>query len=162
MKTFKLIKKSVTLALAVGSVCSVFSFAKPVFAKAEKSGTQTTQTHGEESSFDSIKDITKPYLGVYEAKEIYFNGKDKSKDYKNLTVELTANNEFILRYRDKKGKTAVKKCKYVYDDATGAIRLKEARGLLGAKNKISLEKGEMNVFVRFGKRNLKLKLVQKG
>ena len=161
MKTFKFIKNTVTLALAIGSVCSVLTFAKPVLTKAENPTIQSFETFAEEKSSDSIKEITKPYLGAYEGKEIYFNGKDKTADFKNLTVELTAKNEFILRYQDNKGKKTEKKCKYSYDEQTGVLKLKNAKGLWGAKTKITLDKGEMNVFVRFGKKNLKIKLLQR-
>ncbi len=151
-------KKIVATALLLGLSFSVFTAMKTETVKAYDSGVAYERVLLEKS--DSLKEITKPHVGFYECKEIYFNGENKTDEYKNLTVELTAKNQFILRYQDKDGKKIEKKCKYSYNQETGVVKLKNMRGLWGVKSKITLQKGEMNVFVRFGKKNLKIKLEQ--
>mgnify|MGYP006932847020 CR=1 FL=1 len=158
MKKVKNSKKIVATALLLGLSFSVFTALKTQTAQADGLGVSYEKVFIQKS--DSLKEITKPHVGFYECKEIYFNGETKTDEYKNLTVELTAKNQFILRYQEENGKKIEKKCKYSFNPETGVLKLKNMRVLWGMKSKITLQKGEMNVLVRFGKKNLKLRLEQ--
>ncbi|MBQ8658740.1 MAG: hypothetical protein IJ506_06360 [Clostridia bacterium] len=160
MRNFRAIKKFVTLALVLGALLP-FALALKTSVCTAESVVSSELVQTLEAPSDSLKDITKPYLGFYESEEVYFNGKDQTESFKNLTVELTSKNQFILRYQDKNGKTVVKKCKYSYNEETGVLKLKNVRGFWGMKHQITLKNGEMNVLVRIGKKNLKMKLTQK-
>ena len=63
----------------------------------------------------SLKDITKPYLGIYECKQATLNGKDYLDYFKNVTLELKQSEDFILRYEDKMGATGEYEGKYIYN-----------------------------------------------
>ena len=109
-----------------------------------------------------MKEITKPYLGVYRSEYIFFGKRDVSEEFKNLTVELTAKGQFILRYTTRAGFSDEKISFYTYDEKTGELSLasdfalREPKAL---KCKITVKKGKMTVLVRYGNRNLLVKLV---
>jgi len=161
MKKVKNTKKTVATAFLLGCMMVAIGTLHVGQTKAQAEGGNVSYERILLEKSDSLKEITKPHVGLYECKEIYFNGEEKTDEYKNLTAELTANNQFILRYEDKNGKKIDKQCKYSYNEKTGVIKLKNVRGLWGVKTKITLQKGKMNVFVRFGKRNLRIKLEQR-
>ena len=80
---------------------------------------------------DELKDITRPYLGFYECKKLFFGKKNILKQFKYITVELTSSGEMVLRYKLKAGKKGESCCKYVYDENSGEISVVSEKGLLG-------------------------------
>ena len=112
----------------------------------------------------NLKEITKPYLGVYECTQAKFGSKDVKSEFKSLTVELTSGGEFCLRYALKNGLRDERCCKYSYDEKTGEIILSPdflPKEIFGKKNKVVLKDGTITAFIRFGRKNLVMKLTQK-
>lgn len=71
----------------------------------------------------TLKEITKPYLGVYECKEAKLAGDDYLENFEKITLELKADGEFILLFQEKGGKERREKGKYTYDSERGVLTL---------------------------------------
>jgi hypothetical protein len=110
---------------------------------------------------DELKEITRPYLGFYECKKLFFGKKNILKQFKYITVELTAGGEMVLRYKLKSGKKGESRCNYAYDEKSGKIAVTSEKGLMGLSCDVTLQKGKMTVFSRFGNKNLVMQLEQK-
>ncbi len=72
---------------------------------------------------NTLKEITKPHLGVYECKEAKLGNDDYLQRFENVTLELKADGVFILTFKEKGGKERQEKGKYVYDAKRGVITL---------------------------------------
>ena len=72
---------------------------------------------------NTIKEIAKPYLGVYECKEARLGSEDYLQRFEDITLELKGDGEFILSFQEKGGKTRREKGKYTYDEKRGVITL---------------------------------------
>lgn len=107
----------------------------------------------------TLKEITKPYLGEYECKQATFDGEDYLKDFSYIRLELKAENMFELSYADKenhKGKTTGK---YVYDPQRKVLTLESEKG--GIKKSFPLKDGEICITIFFGDKTLAMKFEQK-
>ena len=113
------------------------------------------------SKKDGLKDIAKPHVGFYECKKMLLGRKNVLKEFKDVTAELTADGELIVRYHAKSGEKGEYDCNYQYDAVTGELKLSKCKELGGAKNKATLKDGKLNVFVRFGRTNLVMTFEQK-
>ncbi|MBR2341094.1 MAG: hypothetical protein IKA72_01625 [Clostridia bacterium] len=103
-------------------------------------------------SGDSLKEIAKPYLGVYECKWLYFGGEDKKKEFEYLRVELKTKGELLVTYKLKKGEKGKVPLSFEYDYEEKQIRVFGQWMLLKIDRKFPLEKGELNVVTNlFGK-----------
>lgn len=125
--------------------------------KADKNG------KADKKEEDGLKQITKPYLGVYRSEYIFFGKRDVSEEFRSVTVELTAKGQFILRYTTREGKSDEKISAYTYDEKTGEVALSSDFGIRDTKAlkcNIKAKKGRMTVLVRYGNRTLLVKLVQ--
>lgn len=72
---------------------------------------------------NTLKEITKPHLGVYECKEAKLGSDDYLPRFENVTLELKADGEFILTFKEKGGKEHREKGKYTYNPERGIITL---------------------------------------
>lgn len=108
-----------------------------------------------------LKQIAKPYLGVYECKSAQLGEEDLLEDFSRIHLELKKDGAFVLYYTDKKrGKEERLRGKYVYDDEKQTVTLKFAEGK-GFQRAFPLQKGQLTVSFPIGKRQLCLIFEQK-
>ena len=112
-------------------------------------------------SKNDLTEITRPYLGFYECKKLFFGKKNILRQFKFITVELASNGQMILRYKLKGGKSGESRCEYAYDEKRGSITVTSEKGLMGLSCDVTLKKGKMTVFSKFGNKNLVMQLEQK-
>ena len=154
MESLKYFKKIVCGIVAAVALFGVLQMPAQVVSRAD--GQMLTMVAKNE-----LKDITRPYLGFYECKKLFFGKKNILKQFKYITVELTANGEMVLRYKLKAGKKGESRCDYVYDEESGKIAVVSEKGLMGLSCDATLQKGKMTVFSKFGNKNLVMQLEQK-
>ena len=106
-----------------------------------------------------LKDITKPYLGIYECTEARLDEEDLLENYTNVALELKSGGKYVLYYTSKGEKQKKITGKYKYDSEKGTFTM-YGDGLM-FKRQYTLQEGEIYVFVQIGKKNLVLKFEQK-
>ena len=110
---------------------------------------------------NDLKEITRPHLGFYECKKLFFGKKNILRQFKYITVELAADGQMILRYKLKGGKNGESRCEYAYDEKSGEFSVTSEKGLMGLSCDVTLKKGKMTIFSKFGNKNLVMQLDQK-
>lgn len=108
----------------------------------------------------SLKDITKPHLGVYECTEARLNDTDYLEKFSYIHLELKTEEEFLLYYCEDGGEKRQEAGKYVYD------REKETLTLIGGagvffKREFPLKDGVLTINIRVGEQTLALKFERK-
>ena len=106
-----------------------------------------------------LKDITKPYLGVYECIEATLNGEDFLDKYDYISIELKDNGKFLLYMREAGKKQRKMTGKYTYDREKQEFRVNGSGNVF--KRKFTLQEGVLNVYLQIGSKNLLLKFEQK-
>lgn len=154
----KIIKKSVIPCLFL---CGVFSAQVSLInlnnqANSQPCPRQINAFAGElceaMKSKDSLKEIAKPYLGVYECEWLYFGDSDKKELFDYLRVELKTKGELLVTYKLKKGEAGKVPLSYEYDFDEQTLRVMGQWMLLKIDRKFPLKKGELNVVTNlFGK-----------
>ena len=100
----------------------------------------------------SLEEITKPYLGVYECKSLYFGGVDKKKIFEFFRVELKSKGELLLTYKLKRGEVHQIPLNYEYDFAEKMLWVQGEWGVLKVDKKFPMKNGEISVAMSiFGK-----------
>ena len=107
-----------------------------------------------------LKEITKPYLGVYECKSAQLGDEDLLKNFSHIHLELKKGGEFVLHYGDKKGNKEQARGKYVYDAKKQTVTLKMTDGNCFQRT-FPLQKGQIIVSFPVGNRQLCLIFEQK-
>ena len=107
-----------------------------------------------------LKEITKPYLGVYECKSAQLGDEDLLKNFSHIHLELKKDGEFVLYYGDKKGRKDRAHGKYVYDATKQTITLTLSDGNCFQRT-FPLQKGQITVTFPVGNRQLCLIFTQK-
>ena len=108
----------------------------------------------------SLKDIARPYLGVYECESATLGERECLEDFSYIRLELLPENEFTLSYQLKMGKKGEEQGKYEY--------IKERKTLVLSldckeqfKREFPLEKGSFVVTLPVGTKTLVMKFTQK-
>ncbi len=106
---------------------------------------------------NSLKDIAKPYIGVYECKHATLGSTDVLSEFSTLTLELTDAEHYVLYYQRKTGKKEKQKGRYRYD--------KEQRSILltanGVERTFPLVNGRLIVVFPVGGKEFVLHFEQK-
>lgn len=101
---------------------------------------------------DSLKEIAKPYLGVYDCKWLYYGSEDKKDIFEYLRVELKSKGELLVSYKLKNGESGKVPLSYEYDFDEKILRVTGQWLLLKIDKKFPLENGEITVVMNlFGK-----------
>ncbi len=124
-----------------------------------KSHTCPAQTHVKADELtvkdkkgDSLKEIAKPYLGVYECERLYYGSEDKKDIFEYLRVELKTKGELLVTYKLKKGESGKVPLSYEYDFEEKTLRVTGQWMLLKIDKKFPLANGEITVVMNlFGK-----------
>ena len=108
----------------------------------------------------NLKDITKPYLGVYECKSAQLGEKDLLEEFSHIVLELKTDGVFVLHYGHEKGGKQSLHGKYVYDSEKQTIVLKTAEKIC-FQREFPLRKGQIIVSLPIAQRQLCLIFEQK-
>lgn len=104
----------------------------------------------------SVKEITKPYLGVYQCEKILVGGEDRTKKFKVLELELKENGDFYMRGKEKIGKRFQQKGSYLLDEESGEFQIKSDGKIPLKKIEGKYEKGKITVTACLGRKMLVL------
>ena len=109
----------------------------------------------------SLKDVTKPYLGEYECTQSLFNGEECLQNFDYITLTLKKDNKFTLCFCEKgKSKKTTQKGKFAYNPQTQTIVLKSV-WYKGMEREFPLQDGELSVTIGLGNNTLSMKFKQK-
>lgn len=108
----------------------------------------------------NIKEITRPYLGVYECQSAQLGERDLLTEFSYLHLELKSNNVFLLHYCEKKGEPNILRGEYSYDYEKKVLTMQLADNK-NLKRDFPLENGELIVSLPMGNKQLRLIFVQK-
>jgi hypothetical protein len=110
--------------------------------------------------YRDLTDVTQPYLGEYECKQILFDGHDYLDKFDYIYIELKKDDEFFLTYKEKAGKKRTLSGIYEYDKEEQSLVFKT--GLYGEfHRKFPLQNGGLSIMLSFGEKSLLLKFQQK-
>ena len=104
-----------------------------------------------------LKDITKPYLGMYECTEARMGDNEYLDRFSYIHLELKADERFILYYREKDGEKQTKEGRYKYDKEKGVISLQGG----GLQREFPFADGVLMMVVPLGGQTIRLKFEQK-
>ena len=114
--------------------------------------TVSAKENKEQKPKDSLKEIAKPYLGVYECEWLYFGGDNKKDAFEYLRIELKSKGELLVSYKLKKGEKGEVPLSYEYDFKEKTLRVFGQWQLLKIDRKFPLKNGELSVVMNlFGK-----------
>ena len=104
-----------------------------------------------------LKDIAKPYLGVYECTEARLGEKAWLDRFDAIHLELKEDGTFLVHYTEKGDLPHTKEGKYTYDKEKGTITLQGG----GFEREFPLSNGILTVIVPLGGQTVKLTFKQK-
>lgn len=100
----------------------------------------------------SLKDVTRPYTGIYECEELSVGGKDLREKFEKITLELKPDGTFTAAYSTAEGSGASIDGAYTLDTEKGEITLSAKQGARSRAFTFPYEKGtiriERNLFGR--------------
>lgn len=97
-----------------------------------------------------MKDVAKPYIGVYSAERILFGGEDWTEKLSRLAVELKGNGTFTLSATDKRGRKYSGGGEYAYEKEVGEIIFRSPLPYALSGGKAYLEGGGLRLTARYG------------
>ena len=92
----------------------------------------------------SLKEVSKPYYGVYECQQARLGDKDFLLEYSKISLELQRGGVFTLHYCGKNGREGEVRGKYVYDEKRQTISL-QSDAFKSIKREFSLRKGVLTL-----------------
>jgi hypothetical protein len=104
-----------------------------------------------------LKEIVKPYLGVYECTDARVGERAYLDRFSKLDLELKENGEFIVYYCEKDGKPQTQTGRYEYDKERETLTLQGG----GIKRAFPLQCGVLTVVIPIGGQTIHLKFEQK-
>ena len=109
------------------------------------------------SGAKDLKDITKPYLGVYECTEARIGEREYLDRFSKLDLELKEDGKFILYYCEKNGKPKTQTGAYRYDKEQKTLTLLGG----GVQHAFPFENGVLTAVIPLGGYTIQLKFAQK-
>ena len=103
-----------------------------------------------------LKDVTKPYMGIYKCKQAKLGEYDYLDKFDELALELKGDGEFILHYQEKDGAKKTETGKYSYDKENETITLVGGAGGI-FKREFPLQGGALTIDVKIAEKNLLLR-----
>ena len=104
-----------------------------------------------------LPDVTKPYLGEYECKEVKLGEQDFLKLFSYIRLELKKEGKFSLCYKERGGKKKEIEGEYVYDPQQQTLNFLYE----GIQREFPLKEGKLSVFLPVNEKNLLLIFEQK-
>ena len=103
---------------------------------------------------DSIKTITRPYLGVYACEKLVFGGIDYTKHAQDLKIELCSNGKLVATAKDAAGKIRKETAAYSVDEKTGEISLQNLPLAPSAESHATYQNDKIYFTARCGEKML--------
>ncbi len=97
----------------------------------------------------SLKDISKPYTGIYECEKLLLGGKDYTDSFRSFTVELSGDGSFSLAYETAEGGRGGLGGNYSLDTEKGEITFTGKQGARSVSHTFPYEKGSILVDYNF-------------
>ena len=107
-----------------------------------------------------LRDITKPYLGVYECTQASLSEEDILSRLDDLKLELKDKGQYVLYYKEKGAKTKKVTGKYRYNNQSETLTLC-VKGSPFFRRSFPMRKGVLTVTVPYGQKTLRLQFEQK-
>ena len=104
-----------------------------------------------------LKDIAKPYVGMYECTEARMGEKEYLDRFSYIHLELKADETFTLYYCEKDGKKRTQEGRYRYDKEKGVVTLLGG----GMEREFPLSDGILMIAFPLGGYTVQLKFEQK-
>ena len=96
---------------------------------------------------DSLEEVARTYLGVYECKSLYFGGEDKKDTFEYFRLELKSNGELLISYKLKNARENQIPLIYEYDFEEKTIWAHGQWGVVKVDKKFPLKKGVISVMM---------------
>ena len=109
---------------------------------------------------NTLTEITRPYLGMYECKQLLMDGESKLEDFKSIKIELKSNGQMLLYFEDRKGQKGKASAEYEYDEKSQTITVYTSVGSQKLKRTFPLKNGELFVHLIYETRTVTLKFEQ--
>ena len=109
---------------------------------------------------NTLTEITRPYLGMYECKQLLMDGESKLEDFKSIKIELKSNGQMLLYFEDRKGQKGKASAEYEYDEKSQTITVYTSVGAQKLKRTFPLKNGELFVHLIYETRTVTLKFEQ--
>ncbi len=101
-----------------------------------------------------IKEIVKPYLGVYACEKARLDEKDFLRYFKKITIELKADETFFLTACPKLGRKMSAGGGYFYDQDADCFKLRAESKRTLPEGSMRTDKGKLYIQVRYGNKLL--------
>ena len=111
---------------------------------------------------NSLTEITRPYLGVYECEQLLIDGEDCLDDFKYIKIQLQTGGQMSVEFVDKQGKKGKLSAEYEYDERTQLLSVYSVVGTKKIKRSFPLKNGEIYVHIHYEVKTLTMKFVQCG
>lgn len=105
-----------------------------------------------------LKDIAKPYAGVYECEEFLIGGIDKTESFAYFRAELTLDGKLKLASEDKNGHKRKTEAAYEQDRSSGKFYIIDKNYLGNRKFEFEFRGGDMYAYTKIGSKTMVMKL----
>ena len=109
---------------------------------------------------DSLKEITRTYLGMYECKQLLLDGENKLDEFEYIKIELKSGGQMALYFADAKGQKGKAQAEYEYDEKAQTITVYTNIGNQKMKRTFPLKNGELFVHLIYETRTVTMKFEQ--
>lgn len=113
------------------------------------------------ASLGGLKEITRPYLGMYECERVLFGGEDKTEEFGPLKLELGPSGKAKLYYRCKNGEAGVSEAEYSYDASARTVTFYAEFMGRKAEKSFPLRDGKLQICLRYGGKMLVMDFVRR-
>lgn len=93
----------------------------------------------------SLKDISKPYTGMYECENLSIGGRDMTDSFESVTLELKGDGKFLLQYRTAAGKEGDYEGEYTLDEERSEITFSSKMGARQKSFTFPYERGTVRI-----------------
>ena len=93
----------------------------------------------------SLKDISKPYTGLYECKTLSIGGRDMTDTFESVTLELKGDGSYEIFYRTTTGKEGGYEGEYTLDEERKEITFSARKGARQQSFTFPYEKGAVYI-----------------
>ncbi len=107
----------------------------------------------------TLKDIAKPYLGAYECTQAHLGSHDCLDRFTEIRLELKDEENYLLYYKEKRGKRKTVEGKYRYDKQAQAFFIQDEK--TGIERSFPLVDGKLTVSFPVGGKTMVLQFERK-
>ena len=104
-----------------------------------------------------LTEISRPYLGTYECEYLCVGDENKLESFDYIRIELLADGELKLSYREKEKDRKSISLAYDYDEESKTLIVSQNKGIIKSDKKLFLENGEINLSFALGKYTISAK-----